>query len=84
MDLDRLRVRVTSRELLAALGAQGFQVVSVRGSHAKLRREGARGESQILTVPLHRELAAGTRRAIYHQAARFVPEEELRSRFFSE
>jgi predicted RNA binding protein YcfA (HicA-like mRNA interferase family) len=79
----RLR-RLTARELLAELGALGFQVVSVRGSHAKMRREGARGDSQILTVPLHRELAAGTLRAIYRQAARFVPEEELRSRFFSD
>lgn len=68
--------------MLRALEAFGFQVASTRGSHAKLRRVLPSGETQILTVPLHRELAAGTLRAIFRQACKFVPESELRSYFY--
>ena len=78
----RLR-RLSSRELLRALGTAGFQVVSTRGSHAKLRRIAPDGAPQILTVPLHRELAPGTLRAIFRQACRFVPDDELRPLFFA-
>ena len=77
----RLR-RLSGREVLAALGALGFEVVSTRGSHAKLCRELDDGTRQILTVPLHREPAPGTLRAIVRQATRFVPEDELRPWFF--
>ena len=74
--------RLAAREVLAALGAFGFEVVSTRGSHAKLRRVLATGARQILTVPLHRELAPGTLRAVFRQAIRFIPEDELRPYFF--
>jgi predicted RNA binding protein YcfA (HicA-like mRNA interferase family) len=55
--------RLSSRELLLALGRLGFEVVATRGGHAKLRRlapDGAlqvEGGRQTLTVPMHRELA---------------------------
>jgi len=74
--------RLAAREVLVALGAFGFEVVSTRGSHAKLCRELADGTRQILTVPLHRELAPGTLRAVFRQATRFIPADELRSYFF--
>jgi len=77
----RLR-RLTSRDLLAALGRLGFEVVSVRGSHAKLRRLAPGGSRQVLTIPLHRDLAPGTLRAIFRQAGRFVPAAELEPIFF--
>ena len=57
-------------------------VVATRGSHAKLRRELADGTRQILTIPLHRELAPGTLRAVFRQATRFIPADELRPYFF--
>jgi predicted RNA binding protein YcfA (HicA-like mRNA interferase family) len=78
----RLR-RLSARDVLRALRTHGFEVVATRGSHAKLRRVTPRGEAQILTVPLHNELAPGTLRAIYRQACRFVSEAELRPSFFS-
>lgn len=78
----RLR-RLSARQVLAVLGSFGFEVVATRGSHAKLRREGPGGVREILTVPLHRELAPGTLRAIFRQAARFVPEDELTPHFFA-
>ena len=77
----RLR-RLSARQILRILRTFGFEVVSIRGSHAKLKREIEGSPSQILTVPLHKELAPGTVHAIYRQALRFVPEEELHPRFF--
>lgn len=77
--------RLSSREVCQALGRFGFfgfDVVATRGSHAKLRRTTLDGLRQTLTVPLHRELAPGTLRAIFRQACRFVPEEDLRPLFF--
>ena len=74
--------RLAAREVLAALRAFGFEVVSTRGSHAKLHRELTDGTRQILTVPVHRELAPGTLRAVFRQAARFIPADELRSYSF--
>lgn len=81
--MPRLR-RLSSREVLRILRGYGFEVVSTRGSHAKLVRVSASGERQVLTVPVHSQLAIGTVRAIYRQAARFIPSDELRSKFFSD
>ena len=78
----RLR-RLRAREVLAALRSFGFEVVATRGSHAKLRRVAGEHERQTLTVPLHKHLDPGTIRAIYRQATRFIPEAELRTRFYS-
>jgi len=74
--------RLGGREVLRALGTCGFVMVSTRGSHAKLRRVLADGTRQTLTIPLHRTLAAGTLRAIFRQACRYIPESELRPSFF--
>jgi len=74
---------LAARDVLAALRAFGFEMVSTGGSHAKLRRELTDGTRQILTVPLQRELAPGTLRAVFRQATRFTPADELRSDFFS-
>jgi predicted RNA binding protein YcfA (HicA-like mRNA interferase family) len=74
--------RLSSRQIIKILQEFGFCVVSVRGSHAKLRREAAGCPPQVLTVPLHRELAPGTVQAVYRQALRFIPEDELRPRFY--
>jgi len=79
----RLR-RLTAREVLGALRLLGFEVVRIRGSHAKLRRVTEAGERQTLTIPLHKELAPGTLRAIYRQTGKFVPEPRLRPHFFHE
>jgi hypothetical protein len=40
------------------------------------------GRRETLTVPLPRTLAPGTLHAIYRQACRYVPERDLRARFF--
>jgi predicted RNA binding protein YcfA (HicA-like mRNA interferase family) len=75
--------RLSGRDVVRVLAGFGFVVVATRGSHAKLRRRSADGDA-ILTVPLHRELAHGTIRAIYRQACRFIEAGELRPLLFSD
>jgi predicted RNA binding protein YcfA (HicA-like mRNA interferase family) len=70
--------------VLRALGSFGFQVVSMRGSHAKLRRVLSAGEKQTLTIPVHKDLAPGTLHAIFRQALRYIPEADLRPWFFTQ
>jgi predicted RNA binding protein YcfA (HicA-like mRNA interferase family) len=79
----RLR-RLSARDVLAALKDFGFEVVATRGSHAKLRRIAENGQTQRLTLPLHKDLDLGTIPAIYRQATRFIPETELRTRFYGD
>ena len=78
--------RLPSREILRLLRRFGFEVESMRGSHAKLVRlrtaEGGREIREVLVVPTHREPRIGTVRAIYRHASRFIPEDELRRGFF--
>ena len=62
----------------------GFEVASMRGSYAKLVRMAASAERQVLTVSIHSQLQAGTVRAIYRQASRFIPGDELRASFFAD
>ena len=76
--------RLTSREILKILGSFGFEVASIRGSHAKLVRVSAAGQREALTIPMHSQLAIGTVRAIYRQTLRFVAEGELRQEFYSD
>ena len=70
--------------MIQELCASGFEVVATRGSHAKLRRVTEDDEKQTLTVSLHKGLDPGTIRAIYRQAARFIPESELRIWFYGD
>jgi predicted RNA binding protein YcfA (HicA-like mRNA interferase family) len=74
--------RLSARRVLRILRTFGFEVVSVRGSHAKLKRVIEARPSEVLTVPLHRELAPGTVQAIYRQALRFIPEQDLQPHFY--
>ena len=74
--------RLVARDVLRALHGFGFEVVSTRRSHAKLRRALPDGTRQTLTIPLHRRLAPGTLHAIFRQACRYVPEAELRPFFY--
>lgn len=62
----------------------GFEIVSQRGSHMKLRRTGPSGQRETLTVPNHPELDTGTCRAILRQASRFIPLSDLAPLFYSE
>ncbi len=75
---------LSAREVLKALGSFGFRVITIRGSHAKLRRVLAGGERQTLTVPIHKRIAPGTLHAIFRQACRYIPEADLKTWFFTD
>ena len=75
--------QLSGREVVKALGSFGFQIVSIRGSHAKLRRILVGGEHQTLTVPLHKRLRPGMLYALFRQASRYIPEADLRPWFFT-
>lgn len=50
--------------MVKLLGRVGFEQVSQRGSHVKLRNL----DGRTVIVPMHRELAQGTLRSILRQA----------------
>jgi predicted RNA binding protein YcfA (HicA-like mRNA interferase family) len=74
---------LSGNEIIQILSESGFTVESQRGSHAKLRRVLSNGTRQTLTIPIHEELDKGTLRAIFRQALKYLPEEQLRSYFYS-
>lgn len=61
---------VSGWEVIKALTKAGFQQVSQRGSHVKMRHPGGR----MVIVPLHDELAPGTLRSVLKQAGLSVEE----------
>ncbi|MBI5383765.1 MAG: type II toxin-antitoxin system HicA family toxin [Verrucomicrobia bacterium] len=76
--------RLSGPEVVSIRRQFGFAVVGQHGSHVKLRRLSATGQQQTLTVPNHRELDAGTCRAVFRQASRFVSPNELWPRFYTD
>lgn len=74
---------LSGRDVVRSLTSLGFAVVRTRGSHATLVRINPEdGQRQVLTVPLHKEIARRTLYAIHRQALRFVSAENLRPYFF--
>jgi predicted RNA binding protein YcfA (HicA-like mRNA interferase family) len=55
------------REVKRKLESVGFEEVNQRGSHVKFARRSIDG-MQIVIVPRHREVAAGTLRSVLRQA----------------
>ena len=75
--------RLSGGEVVRIFSSLGFEQVAQRGSHVKLRRVLPDGTRQTLTVPARAELDAGTTRAIYRQALRYVAEAELQPHFYT-
>jgi predicted RNA binding protein YcfA (HicA-like mRNA interferase family) len=65
---------VSGKRLVRALEKAGFDVVSTRGSHCKLRQV---SPPRIVIVPLHDELRPGTLASILRQAG--MTADELRA-----
>jgi len=61
---------VSGHDAVRALQTGGFEQISQRGSHVKLRN----AEGRTVIVPMHRELAPGTLRSILRQAGLSVDE----------
>ena len=79
--MPKLRV-LSGKEVVKIFQKFGFEVLSQKGSHVKLRRVLPDGTKQTLTVPLHDGLDKGTLKAIIRQASRYIPEEELKPYFY--
>jgi predicted RNA binding protein YcfA (HicA-like mRNA interferase family) len=65
--------RVSGEEAIRALERLGFFQARQRGSHVVMKRQMPGGATGC-TVPLHREIAVGTLRAILRQAGVSVDE----------
>ena len=79
--MPKLKV-LSGKKVIKILSQFGFETVSQKGSHVKLRRVLHNGTKQTLTIPHHEELDRGTLKAIYRQALKYIPEEELRPHFY--
>jgi len=75
--------RLSGTEVIHILEGFGFILHAQAGSHVKLRRIGPYGRKQILTIPSHEELDTGTLRAIFRQASKYIPDDELRPHFYT-
>jgi len=81
--LPRLR-RLSGNEVVGILEEFGFEVISQRGSHVKLRRVTASGMRETLVMPSHHQLDTGTLRAIIRQAGHYIGAPEFLSRFYTD
>ena len=75
--------RLSGSDIIRIFGQFGFTVENQRGSHVKLVRF-EHGDKQILLIPNHKELKTGAVVGIFRQAARHIPESELREHFYSD
>ena len=58
---------ISGKELIKALGKAGFEVVSQRGSHVKMKKSGD-DFSRIAIIPLKDVIRTGTFKSILRQA----------------
>ena len=78
---NKLRV-LSGKNLIAIFLNFGFEIENQKGSHIKLQRKTTYTAKQILTIPNHQEIDKGTLKAIFRQAIRYIPENELRVYFY--
>ncbi len=62
---------LSGEEMIRLLKKLGYDVIRQRGSHVRMRHPAGR---DTLTVPLHKELAPGTLKAILNQAKTTIEE----------
>jgi predicted RNA binding protein YcfA (HicA-like mRNA interferase family) len=77
--------KLSGREIISILESFGFELIKIEGSHHKLRRI-VDEKRQTLHIPVHgnKPVSVGVLSAIYKQARAYVPEEELRTFFYSD
>lgn len=80
--MPRLKI-LSGRDVIKILESFGFSIAGQKGSHIKLNRIVA-SSRQTLTIPNHPEMDKSTLKAIYNQALKYVPENDLRKHFYSE
>ena len=75
---------LSGHDVLKIFAKFGFEKVDQEGRHVKIRRQLLAGGRQSLTVPLHDEIDKGTLKAIFRQALRYIPEDDLHPHFYYE
>lgn len=75
---------LSGEDIIKMLKDFDFLIAGQKGSHVKLRRTIQDDIKQTLTIPKHKELDKGTLKAIYNQALRYIPEIDLRNRFYKD
>ena len=73
--------RLSAQEVIEILSQFGFEIISQKGSHIKLRRL-SQTRKETLTIPNHKQLDLGTCRAIYRQATKYISESDLYTHFY--
>ncbi len=74
---------LSGKDVIKIFEEFGFSIAGQKGSHVKLKRIKAEN-SQILTIPNHKELDKGTLKAIYNQSLRYLSNKEIRDCFYNE
>lgn len=75
--------RLSGSDIVQILGQFGFVIENQKGSHVKLVRF-EHTSKQVLLISNHKELKTGAVVGIFKQAARYVPESELRKHFYTD
>ena len=75
--------RLSGSDVVHILGRFGFTIENQKGSHVKLTRF-EHTHKQVLLISNHKELKTGTIVGIFKQAARYIPESELREYFYAD
>lgn len=77
--------RLSGAQVVTILEELGFTVTRVKGSHYRLKIA-LPDRSCYTTIPVHgnQPLSTGTLHAILRQVSSCIPEDELRSRFYTE
>ncbi len=81
--------RLSGQDVIRILEQFGFRLVRVRGSHHIFRRIVVireKQETQTINVPVHgsQVLAPGMLKRLYRDLQRYIPEDDLRDKFFSD
>jgi predicted RNA binding protein YcfA (HicA-like mRNA interferase family) len=75
--------RLSGSDIVRILERFDFAVENQRGSHIKLSRFES-SYKQVLLISNHKELKTGAVVGIFKQAARYIPESELRKYFYAD
>lgn len=70
-------------DIVKILSSFGFNLLSQKGSHIKLRRV-KNGLDETLIIPNHAPLRKGSLKAIFNQASKYISRDELYPHFYSE
>lgn len=74
---------LSGKDLVKIFAGFGFEVVSQKGGHMKLRRI-ILGHNETLIVQNDKTIPIGTLKSIFNQASKYISKEDLYKHFFNE